>query len=158
MKFAKKITEIARYLVMIAVVFMMLLTVCDVLLRRLFSSPILGVMEYSQMMMVIILLAAASTAMDDGHIKVDLVTSHLPQKVQDVLSVITLLLSFVTAMLMAGSALKAGIEAISDQLKFLTIKISQAPFILLYALGLFVLAVAIICLLAETIRRLKKHE
>ncbi len=158
MKIIKKITEFARYLVMIAIVFMMLLTVTDVVLRRLFSSPILGVMEYSQMIMVVILLAAASTAMDDGHIKVDLVTSHLPQKVQDVLSIITLVLTFGTALLMATSALKAGLEAVQDNLTFLTVKFSQAPFIFLYALGLFVLAISTICLIAEAVRRLKKHE
>jgi TRAP-type C4-dicarboxylate transport system permease small subunit len=143
---------------MIAVVIMMLLTVTDVILRRLFSSPILGVMEYSQMIMVVILLAAASTAMDDGHIKVDLIVSRLPKKAQEIISLITLTLTFITSLLMATSVLKAGLEAVHDHLTFLTIKFSQAPFIFLYSLGLFILAVSVACLFAETIRRLRKHE
>ena len=158
MKLIKKITEGARWLVMIAVVFMMLLTVTDVILRKFFLSPILGATEYCQMIMVIILLAAASTGMADGHIKVDLVTAHLPKKAQTICDIITLILTFATSMLMASSVAYAGFKAINTGLKFLTVKISQAPFILLYALGLFVLAIAAICLLVEAIRRLKKHE
>ncbi|MGN0969050.1 MAG: TRAP transporter small permease subunit [Oscillospiraceae bacterium] len=158
MKIIRKITDVARWLVMIAVVFMMMITVVDVVLRKFFLSPILGVTEYSQMIMVVILLAAASTGMADGHIKVDLVTSRLPKKVQTVLEIITLILTFGTSLLMSTSVAYAGIKAINSGLKFLTVKISQAPFILLYALGLLILAIAAICLLVEAVRRLKKHE
>ena len=158
MKIIRKITDVARWLVMIAVVFMMMITVVDVVLRKFFLSPILGVTEYSQMIMVVILLAAASTGMADGHIKVDLVTSRLPKKVQTVLEIITLILTFGTSLLMSTSVAYAGIKAINSGLKFLTVKISQAPFILLYALGLLILAIAAICLLVAAVRRLKKHE
>ena len=158
MKIIKKITSGARWLVMIAVVFMMLITVVDVVLRKFFASPILGVTEYSQMIMVIILLAAASTGMADGHIKVDLVTSRLPKKAQNIIEIITLILTFGMSLLMATSVAYAGYRAINSGLKFLTVKISQAPFILLYSLGLLVMAIAAICLLIEAKRRLKKHE
>lgn len=158
MKIMRKITVGARWLVMIAVVFMMVITVVDVVLRKFFLSPILGVTEYSQMIMVVILLAAASTGMADGHIKVDLVTSHLPPKVQQIIEIITLVLTCGMSLLMATSVAYAGYRAINSGLKFLTVKISQAPFILLYSLGLFVLAIAAVCLLVEAVRRLKKHE
>lgn len=158
MKVIKKLTSAARVLVMVAVVFMMLITVTDVILRKFFLSPIIGVTEYSQMIMVVILLAAASTGMADGHIKVDLVTNMLPKKAQNICEIITLILTFITAMLMASSVAYAGVKAINTGLKFLTVKFPQAPFILLYALGLFVMGIAAICLLIEAIRRLKKHE
>ncbi len=158
MKVIKKITEGARVLVMVAVVLMMLLTVVDVILRKFFLSPILGVTEYSQMVMVVILLAAASTGMADGHIKVDLVTSRLSPKWQTVCEIISLILTFGISVLMATSIAYAGIKAVKNNLTFLTIKISQAPFIILYAIGMFVMAVAVICLLIEAVRRLKKHE
>ena len=158
MKIIKKITAGARVLVMIAVVFMMMITVVDVILRKFFLSPILGVTEYSQMIMVVILLAAASTGMADGHIKVDLLTSRLSPKAQTVCEIITLVLTSGISLLMASSIAWAGIKAIRSGLKFLTIKISQAPFILLYALGMFVMCIAAICLLILAARRLKKHE
>lgn len=158
MKAFKKITAASRVLVMVAVVFMMLITVVDVVLRKFFLSPILGVTEYSQMIMVVILLAAASTGMADGHIKVDLVSSKLPKKAQDVCDIITMILTVSISMLMASSIAYAGYKAILSGLKFLTVKISQAPFILLYALGMFVMGIAAICLLIEAIRRAKKHE
>ena len=158
MKIIKKITAGARVLVMIAVVFMMVITVVDVILRKFFLSPILGVTEYSQMIMVVILLAAASTGMADGHIKVDLLTSRLSPKAQTVCEIVTLVLTSGISLLMASSIAWAGIKAIQSGLKFLTIKISQAPFILLYALGMFVMCIAAICLLILAVRRLKKHE
>ena len=158
MKIIKKITAASRVLVMVAVALMMMLTVVDVILRKFFASPIIGVTEYSQMIMVIILLAAASTGMADGHIKVDIVTNALPKKAQTVCEIITLVLTFVISMLMASSIAYAGYKAILNALKFLTINISQAPFILLYALGMFVMGIAVICLLIEAVRRLKKHE
>jgi len=103
-------------------------------------------------------LAAASTGMADGHIKVDLLTSHLSPKAQTVCEIVTLVLTSIISLLMASSIAWAGIKAIQSGLKFLTIKISQAPFILLYALGMFVMCIAAICLLILAVRRLKKHE
>ncbi len=158
MKAIKKATEGARILVMIAVVLMMVITVVDVILRKFFLSPILGVTEYSQMVMVVILLAAASTGMADGHINVDLVTSHLSPKLQTACEIVSMVLTLGISMLMASSVAYAGYKAVQNKLTFLTIKISQAPFIFLYAIGLFVMGIAVICLLITAIRRLKKHE
>lgn len=158
MKVIKKITEGAKVLVMIAIVLMMMITVVDVVLRKFFASPILGVTEYSQMVMIVILLAAAYTGMADAHIKVDIVTNRLPKKAQDVLQIITLVLTLGISLILSSSITYAGINAFKMKLKFLTVKILQAPFILLYAMGIFVLALASICLIVEVIRRMKKHE
>ena len=57
-KIAKVLSDICRYIVEVAIVVIMLLTVADVLLRLIIKHPIMGVSEYSQMLMAIILLAA----------------------------------------------------------------------------------------------------
>lgn len=157
-KIVRKVTDAAKYIVMAAVVLMMALTVVDVIMRKLFSATILGVTEYSQMVMVIILLSTAFTAMNDNHIKVDIVTSRLSQTGKYICEIISLILSFAMAAFMTGSAFLAGLDAVNNKTAFITVKLSKAPFIFLYALGLFVLCLAIICLFAECIRRIRDHE
>ena len=113
-KIVRKITDYAKYIVMAAVVVMMLLTVVDVVIRKLLSSTILGVTEYSQMVMVIILLSTAFTAMNDNHIKVDIVTSHLPETGQHICEIVSLLLSLGMSAFMTGSAFLAGLDAVKN--------------------------------------------
>ena len=155
MKIMMKLTQIARYIVMVAFVVMMLLTVVDVILRRFFSSPILGVTEYSQMVMVVILLAAACTAMEDSHIKVDILVRKFSPTAQNICELVTLTLSFFVSMLMASRAFQEGMNAIKSKLTFITVKVSKAPFFFLYGFGFFILCIAIIFLFVQAIKRLK---
>ena len=156
-KIVGKITDGAKFVVMVAVVAMMLLTAIDVILRKFFNTTILGVTEYSQMVMVLILLATPYTAMKDNHIKVDILTSKLSELGKNICEIIALFLSFGISGLMFGSALKAGLDAVRNRTSFITVHMNKAPFIFLYALGLFVLCLAVLCLFIERIRRMK-HE
>ena len=146
--------DAARWVVMVAIVIMMVLTVLDVILRSFFKSPILGVMEYSQMIMVVILLAAASTAMVDKHIKIDILVSRFKPRAKAVCDLVTLAAAFVIAFLIGTRTVSSGIIAIQDELTFLTLGYSKAPFIFLYAAGMFALCLAIVCLFANAVKRL----
>lgn len=141
---------------MVATVIIMLLTVLDVILRKFFNSPITGVMEYSQMLMVVILLGSASTAMNDGHIKIDVVYNRLPPKVKVVCDLITTALSFAISVIIASRAFKEGIDAITNNVRFLAVDVYKGPFYLLYSLGMFVLSLVLICIFIEKARGLKK--
>lgn len=62
---------------------MMLLTVSDVLCRKLLSKSILGTVEITEMMMIVtVFFSLAQTELLNGHIKVDLVLSRLTPKAQ----------------------------------------------------------------------------
>lgn len=151
-KIVKWITDVSKYIVMAAIVVLMLLTVTDVILRRFFSSPILGVSEYTQMVMTIILLSAPFSAMCNSHIKVDIVTSKLSAPAKKACRLVTLFISAVMAGIMASSAFMAGLDAVEKNTKFITINFAKAPFIFLYSFGLFVLVLAIACLFIQEIR------
>jgi TRAP-type mannitol/chloroaromatic compound transport system permease small subunit len=75
---------------------MMILTVADVLMRKLFDNSILGTVEVTELMMVIIVFfALANTEIADGHIKVDLVVGRLGKKAQARFDVLTQFICFV---------------------------------------------------------------
>ncbi len=154
-KFAKAIAKGARFLVMVGVVLIMLLTVADILMRWIFSSPILGVMEYSQMLMAVILLAAASTAMNDAHIQIDIVTSKLPNWLQVAFRMFTQVLSFVVTLLIGTRATVEAVQAFNEHLTFSSLSVMKAPFYLLYALGMYAMCIAIVALFFEAILKLR---
>jgi len=65
---------------------MMFLTAADVCLRYLFSRPIMGAYELTEVMLVILVfLGLAYTAVTKGHISVTILFSYLPQRAQSVL-------------------------------------------------------------------------
>ena len=71
------------------VLVMMLLTTTDVVLRYLFNNPLPGIFEIVAMLMVfVVFLSLAYTQSIRGHIRVDLLTTHLSGVPQRCLSII----------------------------------------------------------------------
>ena len=69
---------------------MMFLTVSDVLLRYFLRRPILGATELTENMMVCLaFLGLAWCAVQEGHLKVDLVMTHFSPRVQAIVDSIT---------------------------------------------------------------------
>ena len=91
------IDTISRSLGIVACVvlgIMVLLVVFHVLSRFLFNQPLLGIVELIEMMMVIIgFFALVYTAINRGHVRVDLVISRLSKRTRAILSSIGFLLS-----------------------------------------------------------------
>jgi TRAP-type C4-dicarboxylate transport system permease small subunit len=154
MKIINWLISAARIVVMIATMLVMVLIVGDVFLRWIFNSPILGVVEYSQLLMVVLLLASATAAQDDSHIKIDILYKKFPPKVQAVCDIITLTLSFGTAMLIATQSFSQGLTASRFGMRFVTIGIPRSPFFFLFSAGLLLLCVAIVVLIINAVKRL----
>ena len=75
--------------------FMMMMTMIDVLLRKLFNASILGTVEMTEMSMaVVVFFALAECQVHDGHIKVDLVLKKCSPRVQALCDVFTQLVCF----------------------------------------------------------------
>ena len=72
---------------------MMLLTAGDVTLRYVFNRPIVGSFDLTEYMMAIVVsFGLAYCAFLRGHVRVDLVVSHLPQRLQATIDSVTGLL------------------------------------------------------------------
>ena len=83
---------------LVALTFMMALTVADVLMRYCFRAPIPGASELTELMLVIIVFfAVADTHSVKGHVAVDLVVSHLAPHTRAAIAFIVSCLSLATA-------------------------------------------------------------
>ena len=94
------IRVVSRVLGYVATGFMMvlmLLTVVDVFLRWVFNAPIHGTTEISRLLMIIIVFPALGwAAVDRAHIRVDLVVSRIPSRMQAIFGSITFFIALVT--------------------------------------------------------------
>lgn len=90
-----KITKIAAYIAMVAMLVITVLTTVDVVLRLIsqitpLNMFVKGTMEITELFMVLIVFFSyAITELDNGHVKVAIVTEKLPRLPQHILSVIT---------------------------------------------------------------------
>jgi TRAP-type C4-dicarboxylate transport system permease small subunit len=75
---------------------MMLLTASDVTLRCAFNRPIIGSFDLTEYMMAIVVsFGLAYCALLRGHVRVDLIVSHLPKRFQAIIDSITGLLGVI---------------------------------------------------------------
>jgi tripartite ATP-independent transporter DctM subunit len=115
---------------------MMFLTATDVTLRLLFARPIPGSNELTEFMMVLAIFPAlAYTGVLKGHIKIELISSRLPQKVQLILGSVTSLIGFCILVLIAWSSAKQGITMLHTDTVTGALKISLFPFYFVAVLG-----------------------
>jgi TRAP-type C4-dicarboxylate transport system permease small subunit len=74
---------------------MMILTVADVFLRKLFSKSILGTVEVTEFMMVIVVFfSLAHAEVLNRHVRVDLLMSRMGKRAQEVIEVLTQFVCF----------------------------------------------------------------
>ncbi len=153
----RAIFPISRVLHVVAqwvIVLMVLLTVTDVLLRYVFSRPILGSYEITQFLMAMVVFASLGYTMTvKGHVCVDLITSKLPERAQAVLESVTSLLALVVFVLATWrNVLFAGTtwrrNDVSGELF-----IPVSPFILFVALGIAVLCLVLFVHFVQSLAR-----
>ncbi len=141
-KITEKISAIARVVVEAAIIALMAVTVADVILRHTVSISILGVTEFSQILMVIIMLATGSTALKDGHIKVDILMNRCTMKVQYLVGIFTSLLAAFISLLMSMRAFAETGRAIREHQTYISLGLVKWPFFGMFAVSMGILAFA----------------
>ncbi len=140
---------------MLLIIPMMLLTTADVIGRVLWAWPIKGTVDLSSYMLAIfILLGVAYTHQVKGHVRVDILTSRLPERTHLILDAITTLFSLFIISLLAWQGWVVGIEerTVSDMLR-----IPQLPFRLLVSVAGFFLFLELLIDLAAIVRKLVRR-
>jgi TRAP-type C4-dicarboxylate transport system permease small subunit len=108
----------------------------DVLLRVFFDKGILGAEELVSLMQVIIVFfALAYTAVQKGHIGVDLVYDRLPKRIQPIITSTISFICMVLCFLIAWQTFKHGKEAWGSSLTTVILKIPIFPFELFTGIG-----------------------
>jgi TRAP-type C4-dicarboxylate transport system permease small subunit len=134
---------------------MMLLTVCDVIGRYVFNSPITGAYEVTETMMVTaVFFFIAYTQTKKGHIAVDLVVILLPRKIRMAIDIITHLMSLCILILLTWMNILRWLELMARNEHTPIIHLPVSPFVLILALGCFVFSIELI----KDIIRLLMHQ
>jgi TRAP-type transport system small permease protein len=139
---------------------LMLITFIDVLGRYFFSKPLTASNELTEIVMIaVIFLAGGYFTLKGRQINIDLVISHLSKKTQNVLNVITSFLSIIILGLMTWQlAIWGWKNLISPRGKVTNVLlIPEAPFMLIAALGTFLVLVAMVVILIRSISLMKNN-
>jgi TRAP-type C4-dicarboxylate transport system permease small subunit len=136
---------------------MMLLTMTDVVLRKVFSKGILGALELTEFMMVgLVFFALARVEVLDRNISVDLVVKHMSRRTRLIVGMITRLICFVLFCLVTISVLVyAQVMKVSNEVT-VDLGISRYPFVYAAAAGCAVLAFVLLMKCVTDIMEFKK--
>ena len=150
----KRIVQISEIFGVVAVavlVCMMMLTVCDVVLRYFFNSPLISSMEITEYMMVIVgFLGLAWCALKGMHIKVQLIVGRFSERAQGIIDVInSLIILGLCALIASKSFTESMVAREMGRVSDIT-DIPHYPFYLIIVLGYILLFLAVITLLVRS--------
>ncbi len=124
---------------------MMLITVSDIVGRRVFNQPVTGTYEFSRFMMVIVVFfTIAHCEFLRSHITIDLLVSRLRQRTQDIIDSITYVFFLVTFCFLTWQLYLYAIEVWQRSLTAGILKIPVFPVISIAALGCALLSFVIL--------------
>jgi TRAP-type C4-dicarboxylate transport system permease small subunit len=151
-------SRVMNIVAMIALVLMMLLTVADVLMRTLFSLPILDSPQFTQYLMVcVVFFGLAWCAAKGRHIKVDLIVSHFPSKTQEIFDSITYLLGLGICVIMTWRSLLETFVAYRYNAATTVLEIPAYPFHIILTFGIAVLCLVMLTQLVQHIYKAVKE-
>lgn len=152
-KIAKKLSAILNVISIVAVLSMLVIVVADVLMRYIFSNPIIGATEIVRMLMICITPSFVCAVIEDQHIKVGLIVDRLGRKGQLVIDIITLLMTSVICALMSWQAWVYTKYAIDFKEYYSLLKIPKWPFELIFCIAMAATAFVVLFYLAVKIFR-----
>ncbi len=130
---------------MSVVVLMVALTAGDAVMRSFFNRPITGASEASEFMLTImIFFGLAYTAMEKGHIEVDLLFSKFPKRVQPFLNILTSFISLVIFSLITWRTCAYALKIMRDNVLSPTLTIPIYPFVFVTSLGAGLLSLVLL--------------
>jgi len=151
------VCRILGHAVIGVILLMMLLTVADVFMRYVFSDPITGTTEISEIMMVCLLLAMGWAAVNGNHITVDAIMNRMPKRFQAISDIIVFLVSFGIFAIIAWRSYLAGLFTLEYNRVSALLKIPDGPFYILLGVGYGFLCLSIIPILVNRIKEAFKR-
>jgi TRAP-type C4-dicarboxylate transport system permease small subunit len=129
----------------VGVMFAMLLTMLDIVLRFCFNCPLLGTYEIIEIVLACIVFSSfAYTQTQKGHIQVVMILRLLPQKLRLILYAFTSVLSSFIAAATAYAAYLQALHAIKKNLITASLYIPLFPFYYVEMVGMGIFALVLI--------------
>lgn len=148
----KAIRFVSRWLGYIAAVIlgiMMMLTVVDVFFRYILNAPLTGAIEISELLMVVLVFPALGwIAIERSHIRVDLLVSTWPPRVQLIVEIIILLMTLGTFVIITWQSM---LESRQVDMTTSLLSIPEAPFHWVMTGGFAMLCLAIVSLVVDDV-------
>jgi TRAP-type C4-dicarboxylate transport system permease small subunit len=155
-KIIRIVSRLLGYIAAVILGFMMILTVVDVFFRYVLNAPLTGAIEMSELLMVVLVFPALGwIAIERSHIRVDLLVSTWPKRVQFIVEIITLLLALGTYAYITWQSILESMEA---NMATSLLSIPEAPFHWVMTAGFFMLCLAIVSLVVEDVVFLGKEK
>ena len=155
MNLIRVVSRVLGYMATGFMIVLMLLTVVDVFLRYFFNAPIHGATEISRLLMIIIVFPALGwAAIDRKHIRVDLIVSRIPSRMQAIIGSITFFIGLVTYVIITWQSF---LEAAVVKRQTSLLHISFTPFYWIMSVGFAIFCLVIAALVVEdTTKAVKK--
>ncbi|RJR49161.1 MAG: TRAP transporter small permease [Desulfobacteraceae bacterium] len=151
-KFVRGFGTFSGSLATIALLFMMIIIVANIIGRVFLRSPLTGVIELSGFAgLVFVAVAIVFTEAEKRNVVVDFVVSQIPSKIRKVLDHFTSFLSLGAVGLLFYAVLLSTIRSFQDGERTLTLSINTFPFWLIWGIGIMNL---FICILLHLIKLL----
>jgi TRAP-type C4-dicarboxylate transport system permease small subunit len=138
---------------MVILVFMMLLTTADVLLRYFFNSPIMGSTEITEYMMVCLTLGVPFCTLRGKAVSMALVANKFPKQFQAFIDAFTNLIGFVAISFLSWQLYKEVVNAREISFSSQILNIPAAPFFGVLAFSMAMLAVSLLVVIAGNIAK-----
>ena len=124
---------------------MVLLTITDVILRRIFNHPLSSSLELSQVMLVIVVFSSvAYCGIKRGHVRIDALTSQFSPKIQTILKSMTGLFGVLLFSAMGWGSIVLALDKLANQSVTGILPIPVYPFVFLVAFGSILLALILL--------------
>lgn len=111
-----------------ALFIMMMLTVIDVILRRFFGSPVVGVYDLVTMMGAIVVgFSLSQTSWDRGHVYVDFLLENRSKSVQNIFLIVTRIVGIIIFALVSYNLARKGINFYGSHETSMTLRVPMYP-------------------------------
>ena len=142
---------------MFVLMLLLFLTSADVLLRYIFNSPITDSYEVSEFGMgIVVFLGISYTALVKGHVRITLLTSRLPPRMQAVLDIIVNSLGIIVWLLIAWQGWKACLHNWQIRETTFLLGIPTAPFKALVPVGSIIFCLVLLTHILEFAKEIGK--
>jgi len=158
-KIVKKTTGILSTVSFVGFVFIMAITVCDIVIRYISGNSILGVYEIVERVMICAVFASFAYAQTEhAHVQITLVTAKYPAKLKFVMLALNNLLCAVASILVAYAAMKQAGVAFTSQYATGILQIPLYPFYWVVFVSMIVLCIAFLLDVVKSIAALFNRE
>ena len=144
------------WITMVVMVAMMMISVSDIFMRYVFNMPITGTSELVEIMMICLLMGMAGCAMENRHVKVDVIIERLPQKAVALMDVIMMVIGIAVSGVLMWQGFWQGMFQLRYQVNSSALHIPVFPFYIVLSVSFILLILAMMVLVGKRVRELSK--